>query len=91
MTYTTCQPGDRDWHFQARNMELDHIKGDGLAKQMTLRIKDVPILYFPVLSFPIDDRRKSGFLYPTIGESSRHGVEFELPTTGILHHKLMRP
>ena len=79
MTYTTCQPGERLWHFQARDMKLDHTKGAGLAKHMTLRVKDVPVLYFPVLSFPIDERRKSGFLYPTLGDSSRHGTELELP------------
>ncbi len=79
LTYTTCQPDDRLWYFKAKEMKLDHSKGMGLAKHMTLRIKDVPVLYFPALSFPIDDRRKSGFLFPTVGDSSRHGVEFELP------------
>ncbi|MBN1378297.1 MAG: LPS assembly protein LptD [Gammaproteobacteria bacterium] len=79
MSYSTCTPDDRIWHFNAKEMRLDHARGVGLAKHMTLRVKDIPILYFPALSFPIDDRRKSGFLYPTVGQSARHGFEFEIP------------
>lgn len=79
MTYSTCDPGDREWHFQADEMELDHAAGFGTGRNMTLRLKDVPIFYFPYLTFPIDDRRRTGFLYPTVGDSSRHGAELELP------------
>jgi LPS-assembly protein len=79
MTYSTCNPGSRVWHFKAGEMKLDHVQGMGLARHMTVRIRDIPVLYFPALSFPISDQRKSGFLYPAIGESSRHGFEFEIP------------
>jgi LPS-assembly protein len=79
MTYTTCDPGDVVWHFKAKEMKLDHVKGMGLARHMTFRIRNIPVLYFPALSFPISDQRKSGFLYPTAGNSSRHGAEFEIP------------
>lgn len=79
MTYTTCDPGDREWHFEAGEMKLNHASGFGTGKHMTLRLKDIPVFYFPYLSFPIDDRRKTGLLYPMVGESTRHGTEFELP------------
>ena len=78
-TYSTCGSDHRFWYFKASSLKLDHEKGMGLAKNMTLRILNVPVFYFPALSFPIDDRRKSGFLYPTFGNSSRHGFEFEIP------------
>ena len=40
--------------------------GRGVARNARLNFKGVPILYSPWLSFPLDDRRKSGFLYPRI-------------------------
>lgn len=79
LTYTTCPPGDTFWQFRADHLKLDREEGFGVARHTTLRLKDVPVLYFPVLSFPIDDRRKTGFLFPTAGDSSRHGFEVEAP------------
>ena len=78
-TYTTCDPDDLDWEFRAKHIKLDHDAGQGFAKHMTMRFKKVPFFYFPALSFPIDDRRKSGFLYPSFGDSNRNGFELEVP------------
>lgn len=78
-TYSTCDPDDPDWLMRAAEIRLDHASGQGLAKHMSLRFKNIPIFYFPVLSFPIDERRKSGFLYPEIGDSNSHGFELATP------------
>lgn len=77
--YSTCDPRDPDWEFRAQRITLDHDAGQGYARDMSIRFKNVPIFYFPALSFPIDDRRKSGFLFPSAGDSDRHGFEFEAP------------
>lgn len=77
--YSTCDPADPDWEFRARHITLDHERGQGFARDMSVRFKDVPIFYFPALSFPIDDRRKSGFLFPEIGDSDKHGFELQAP------------
>lgn len=77
--YSTCDPADPDWEFRAQRITLDHDAGQGYARDMSLRFKGVPVFYFPALSFPIDDRRKSGFLFPGIGRSDRHGFELEAP------------
>lgn len=69
-SYTTCAPNDDAWSLKAERIELDRAEGVGEAKHVTFRVKDVPVLYFPWFSFPIDDRRKSGFLYPQIGTSN---------------------
>ena len=45
----------------------------------TLRFGNLPVAYLPSGSFPIDGRRKSGFLVPKLGTSDRTGVEFEAP------------
>ncbi|HEY3488205.1 MAG TPA: LPS assembly protein LptD [Gammaproteobacteria bacterium] len=78
-SYTTCDPADPDWEFRARRITLDHTQGQGYARSMSVRFKNMPIFYFPILSFPIDDRRKSGFLLPSIGDSDKHGFELAVP------------
>jgi LPS-assembly protein len=79
LDYTTC-PGDQpDWQLYARKLELDHAEGTGTARGAKLTFKGVPILYSPWFSFPIDDRRKSGFLYPNLGPASDTGFEVGVP------------
>ena len=67
---TTCQPGRNDWSMAASRVNLDQASGFGTASHVRLRVKDVPVMYVPWISFPIDDRRKSGFLYPSFGTSN---------------------
>jgi LPS-assembly protein len=76
---TSCPPGEESWLLESSTIEVDSVKGEAEAKDVTLKINDFAIFYFPYISFPIDDRRKSGFLYPSIGTSSRNGLEFEIP------------
>jgi LPS-assembly protein len=42
----------------------------------------VPVLPIPSISFPLSDKRKSGFLPPTIGLDSLNGVELSSRITG---------
>jgi len=79
LMYTTCPEGSRDWEMHAREMELRHDEGQGVARHMRLDFKRVPFFYTPWISFPIDERRKTGFLFPDFGRSSRHGTEFAQP------------
>lgn len=67
---TTCAPGRNDWSIVASEIHLDQAEGFGTAKHVRLEIKDVPVFYWPYASFPIDDRRKSGFLYPAFGTAN---------------------
>ncbi|NKZ39530.1 LPS assembly protein LptD [Oleiagrimonas citrea] len=78
-TYSTCDPGDRVWEFRAKQIDLNKQTGVGVAHHATLRYHHVPILYLPYMSFPIDNRRKSGFLYPTFGNSSNAGFMYSQP------------
>ncbi|KMQ76561.1 LPS assembly outer membrane protein LptD (organic solvent tolerance protein OstA) [Marinobacter subterrani] len=67
---TTCGPGQNDWAIVASEIRLDRAEGFGTARHVRLEVLDVPVFYWPWASFPIDDRRKSGFLYPQFGSSS---------------------
>lgn len=79
VTFSTCDPGDRDWEIVAREMTLDQDAGEGTARGMRLRFKDVTLLALPWASFPIDDRRRSGFLLPSVGGGDNGGIDLMLP------------
>ena len=79
LDYTTCPGEQPDWQLSARELELQHEEGMGVARGAKLTFKSVPILYAPYFSFPIDDRRKSGFLYPNLGHNSDTGLEIGAP------------
>lgn len=79
LVYSTCPPGTNAWSIKASKLKLDQDEGIGVARDARLRIKGVPVAYTPYLRFPIDDRRRSGFLIPTIGTSDESGFELTVP------------
>ncbi|MDR2678449.1 MAG: LPS-assembly protein LptD [Zoogloeaceae bacterium] len=78
-SYTTCKPGEWDWYAKSEEITLDYDQEAGKAKDATLYFKDVPILYAPRLSFPLNNARKSGFLAPTFASSTKTGFDLTLP------------
>ncbi len=78
-TYTTCPPLQQVWSVKAKRITLDRDTGTGTASQARLYYKEMPIMYVPYMSFPIDARRKSGFLLPNGGYSSQTGYDVSLP------------
>jgi len=79
VSMTTCEPGNRAVVLNAREMVFDHAKGFGTAKSMTVRFKGAPIFYWPLLTFPISDQRKTGFLFPSAGYTSKSGWTVATP------------
>lgn len=77
--YTTCAPGAEFWRLDARSVDLDHGEDWGRARHVVLRLKSIPVFYTPYLSFPLSDKRKSGFLAPGYGNTRRHGLELSTP------------
>src|SRR3546814_9428409 len=49
------------------------------ALPISLRVGKVPVLYVPWFPFPIDNRRRTGLLYPGIGSSGRNGFDYRQP------------
>ncbi|MGY8904717.1 MAG: LPS-assembly protein LptD [Burkholderiales bacterium] len=83
-TYTTCQREPfanwmPDWILTADTIKLDSEADVGRAEGAVLRFKGVPVLPVPSIEFPLSERRKSGFLPPSIGLDSVDGAEFSLP------------
>ncbi|NOY61588.1 MAG: LPS-assembly protein LptD [Gammaproteobacteria bacterium] len=78
-SYTTCNPDEEDWYLSATNITLDRQADIGSARHVVVRFKGIPFLYTPYISFPLSDKRKSGFLPPSIGVSGRSGTTIALP------------
>lgn len=79
LDFTTC-PGERpDWELLAEEMEFRHEEGYAIARNARLKFQGVPIFYAPWFTFPIDDRRKSGFLYPGFSNTNDNGLEVGIP------------
>jgi len=78
-TFTTCQPGQEDWRLEAAELELDYVEEEGRATSPRLRFFDIPILGAPYVTFPLEDRRKSGLLTPYYAQTTTRGFEFGVP------------
>lgn len=72
-TYSTCPPTKPAWQVKASHIVLNKITGRGYATHARILVHNVPIFYTPYINFSIDRRRKSGFLWPTLGSSNKWG------------------
>jgi len=79
LQFTTCPGENPEWLMKAKELELDFEEGVGSVKGAQLRFFDIPFIYLPYMTFPIDDRRKSGFLYPYVSTANDNGFELSIP------------
>ncbi|HUV21886.1 MAG TPA: LPS-assembly protein LptD [Gammaproteobacteria bacterium] len=79
LVYTSCDPEDKVWHLRAAELEIDRESGRGSATHTIIYLQDIPFLYLPYFQFPIDDRRLSGLLTPSIGYADSDGASLILP------------
>ena len=84
--YTTCDPSvtasgqaTETWKLSAEKITLNHETHWGVGRNVVLKIKDIPVLYTPYISFPLDNKRKTGFLTPSFGNTRRNGIEVQTP------------
>lgn len=77
--FTLCEPGDNTWAIAGEQITLVPESGWGTARNVTLRMGDVPVAWSPYLRFPINDARQSGLLMPSLSLDDENGVEFGTP------------
>ena len=75
---TTCDGPIAAWCFRGKEMVL--VPGEQITgRDVTFRVKDVPVFYSPYLWAPINKDRKTGFLIPSISNSSTRGFGISIP------------
>jgi LPS-assembly protein len=77
--FTRCDPQVNTWSVHGKNINMHTEEGYGVAKGVTLKIKDLPVAYFPYFRFPLNDDRLSGFLAAGIGQRSDGGTDIDIP------------
>jgi LPS-assembly protein len=77
--FTTCPKEDQAWQLRANAITLDTRNRVGTARDAKIDFKGVPILYLPWVSFPLSNDRKSGFLFPTLGNTTTSGLQLAVP------------
>lgn len=78
-TYSTCPPDDQHWKLVAREIAVDNEEGFAVARGAVFRLGKVPVAYVPWVKFPVDSRRRTGLLFPSISNSSRNGFDYKQP------------
>ena len=79
VAFTTCPQIPPAWVLRAGRIRLDTHRRVGTAENARIDLHGVPILYLPWVSFPLGNVRKSGFLFPTFGNTSRGGFQISTP------------
>src|SRR5215469_3778252 len=79
VTFTTCPLHDESWHIKASRIDLDTQDKIGSGRDARVDFMGVPLMYLPWLSFPLSSERKSGFLFPSIGNTSINGAQLSVP------------
>ena len=80
--YSSCPSdgsGDPAWLLSTDEVRLDFEANEGVARNAVLRFYGVPILAAPVLSFPLTEARKSGWLPPGFNLDSKGGLQVAMP------------
>jgi LPS-assembly protein len=77
--FTTCPAGSTDWELRASSIEIDQRSQQGRGRNVRIDLKGIPILYTPLITFPVGPARKSGFLFPSFGNSDKSGFELGVP------------
>lgn len=76
-TFTTCDGEIPSWKFSARQLDVT-VGGYAWAKHVFFHLYDVPVLYLPMMGYPVKVERESGLLMPRYGQSDKRGTELSL-------------
>lgn len=84
-SYTSCERSNEAswkpaWELRAERFSLDLVAEVGSAYKPVVRFYDVPILAWGgTLSFPLSEKRKSGFLPPSYAIDTNSGLSLGVP------------
>ena len=76
---TTCEVGKTDWFIKGSEINIDNKSKSVDATNARMEFKGVPIMYSPKVNFSFNSERKTGFLSPTWGTTTRSGFQVKTP------------
>ena len=76
---TTCEVGQTDWFIKGTKIDIDNKTKTVDATNARMEFKGIPILYSPKVNFSFNNQRKSGFLSPTWGTTTKSGFQVKTP------------
>jgi LPS-assembly protein len=79
ISVTTCEANQDDWFIKAEEAEINQKSQRLIVNNAKLEFFGVPVLYTPYANFSFNSDRKSGFLVPSLGSTSRSGFEISTP------------
>jgi lipopolysaccharide assembly outer membrane protein LptD (OstA) len=81
-TFTTCRcPPEterRPWELETKDASVE-VGGYAVAHDVWFKAFGFPVAYSPWLLYPMKTERQTGFLIPSLSQSSRNGTEIEAP------------
>ena len=77
IVYTLCPEDDLAWAIVASSAKMDGDAGTFTATHARFEWAGIPVLYTPYWSHALT--RRSGFLMPSISNSTRRGLQIEVP------------
>jgi LPS-assembly protein len=75
---TTCDGDPPDWKISGYDIKV-HDDGSGSAWNALVYAREIPMMYFPYVSFPARNKRQTGFLAPEFGYSELKGAFYNQP------------
>jgi LPS-assembly protein len=80
--FTSCRCPEQDapepWKIRASEIDVE-VEGYGTARNTTVDVLGVPLVWLPWMIYPIKTERQTGFLFPDVSLGSRNGFEVGLP------------
>ncbi len=73
VVFTSCTQPTPHWSVSCGEATI-HIDHYITLRGPTLKIKNIPVFYFPYLKWPLKRERSTGFLLPNIGSSTLRGM-----------------
>lgn len=75
--FTSCDQEVPSWSFRAGRTTVT-VDRFARARNATMRVRKMPVFYWPYLVFPVKSERSSGLLVPKPGQSARRGSSLGL-------------
>lgn len=79
VTYSTCPVGNDDFILSANSLTVDQENDLAIFEGAKVGFLGVPVFYVPKMTVSLSNARKSGLLIPSLGYSSKNGLDLSLP------------